>query len=264
MELKSHALFLFPPKPHERKNSMLPQTDLDKIKEKAKLFLMFDLTPVENYPFIVKHPFTDSGFTLDKSTDKLVNLPQDDDALARWRSQIKEEIDSADNVHRISFMLTNSYRSAFLKFTMEYMDAKDFSEYLADYWISTESPNSDPNFSKQQLVKMFSEADKNHLMTAEKNRPLWMLPETLTVYRGVTSFNAKNIKALSWKLDQDKAEGFAQRFDEDGTVYEAEIDKKHVLALFNGRNEAKVVVNPAYLQNITVSESMANGFTIQM
>ena len=39
---------------------MLPKTDLSKIKEKAKLFLMFDLQPVENYPFIVKHSFLDS------------------------------------------------------------------------------------------------------------------------------------------------------------------------------------------------------------
>ena len=67
-----------------------------------------------------------------------------------------------------------------------------------------------------------------------------MLPETLTVYRGVTSHNSRNIKALSWTLDRDKAEWFAHRFDENGTVYEAEIDKKYVLAFFASRNEAEV------------------------
>ena len=57
---------------------MLPQTDLNKIKAKAKLFLTFDLQPVENFPFIVKHPFTDSNYTLDQSTGTLVNLLEDD------------------------------------------------------------------------------------------------------------------------------------------------------------------------------------------
>ena len=112
---------------------MLPQTDLNQIKAKAKLFLMFDLQPVVNFPFIVKHPFTDSNYTLDQSTGTLVNLLEDDAALDRWRTQITKQIESADNVHRLSMMLTKSYRSAFLKYTMEYMDVKDFSEYLSDY-----------------------------------------------------------------------------------------------------------------------------------
>ncbi len=243
---------------------MLPKTDLNQIKAKAKLFLMFDLQPVENYPFIVKHPFTDSNYTVDQKTVTLVNLLENEAALERWRAQIAKQIESADNVHRLSMMLTKSYRSAFLKYTMEYMDVMDFSEYLADYWVSTESPNSDPNFSKKQLVRMFAQADKRYLMTAEEYKQYLLLPETLTVYRGVTSHNSRNIKALSWTLDRDKAEWFAHRFDENGTVYEAEIDKDHVLAFFTSRNEAEVVVNPAYLQNITESENMDNGFTIQM
>ena len=243
---------------------MLPETDLNQIKAIAKLFLKFDLQPIENSPFIVKHPFTDSNYTVDQKTGTLVNLLEDDTALERWRTQIAKQIELSDNVHRLSMMLTKSYRSAFLKYTMEYMDVKDFSEYLADYWVSTESPNSDPNFSKKQLVRMFAQADKRYLMTAEEYKKYFLLPETLTVYRGVTSYNARNIIALSWTLDRDKAEWFAHRFGENGTIYEAEIDKKYVLAFFISRNESEVVVNPAHLQNITQAENMENGFTIQM
>ena len=243
---------------------MLPETDLNQIKAIAKLFLKLDLEPFENYPFIVNHPFTDSNYTIDQETEKLINLLEDDEALNRWRSQVKDQIESAENVHQISMMITKFYRSAFLKYTMEYMDVKDFSEYLADYWVSTESPNSDPNFSKKQLVRLFSQADKQYLMTAEEYKQYRLLPETLTIYRGVTSHNSRNIKALSWTMDRDKAEWFAHRFGEDGTVYEAEINKKYVLAFFMSRNETEVVVNPAYLQNITESVNMENGFSIQM
>ena len=72
------------------------------------------------------------------------------------------------------------------------------------------------------------------------------LEDPVTVYRGVTSYNAKNIKALSWTLDRDTAEWFAHRFGEEGTVYEAQISKEHILAFFNGRNESEVVVDPKY------------------
>ena len=46
----------------------------------------------------------------------------------------------------------------------------------------------------------------------------------MVCYRGVTTFNAKNVKALSWTLDRSVVEWFASRFDEDGTVYQAQIN----------------------------------------
>ena len=59
--------------------------------------------------------------------------------------------------------------------------------------------------------------------------------------------NAKNIKALSWTLDKDTAEWFAHRFGENGTVYEAQIQKKYIYAFFNSRNESEVIVDPKHL-----------------
>ena len=59
--------------------------------------------------------------------------------------------------------------------------------------------------------------------------------------------NAKNIKALSWTLDRDTAEWFAHRFGENGTVYEAQIQKKYIYAFFNSRNEPEVIVDPKHL-----------------
>lgn len=41
------------------------------------------------------------------------------------------------------------------------------------------------------------------------------------VYRGVTSYNAENVEALSWTLNREAAEWFAHRRGENGAVYEA-------------------------------------------
>ena len=50
----------------------------------------------------------------------------------------------------------------------------------------------------------------------------------------------------------------------DGTVYQAQIDKSHIYAYFDGRNESEVIVDPKYLMDITDTESMDNSFDITM
>ena len=67
----------------------------------------------------------------------------------------------------------------------------------------------------------------------------------------MTSYNAGKVKALSWTLDQKVAQWFANRFGENGTVYEAEISKQHILSLFKGRNEWEVIVEPDHLLQLS-------------
>ena len=60
-------------------------------------------------------------------------------------------------------------------------------------------------------------------------------------------------------LDRDTAEWFAHRFGEDGTVYEAQIAKAHILAVFLGRTEWEVVVDPKYLEQVQESSAQDMG-----
>lgn len=124
---------------------------------------------------------------------------------------------------------------------------------LAHAWILEECPNQDRNVSKRELLALFHSVPPELLMDEEEYAVYQSLEDSVTVYRGVTSYNAKNIKALSWTLDRDTAEWFAHRFGEEGTVYEAQISKEHILAFFNGRNESEVVVDPKYLEQIMES-----------
>ena len=111
---------------------------------------------------------------------------------------------------------------------------------------------------------MFKSADPKALMEDDEYEQLQELDDTLTVYRGVTSYNADNVKALSWTLNKEKAEWFAHRFNDDGAVYEAQIDKKHIFAIFNGRNESEVVLDPQYLTDITEDQDMTSDFSLSM
>lgn len=76
--------------------------------------------------------------------------------------------------------------------------------------------------------------------------------------------NSDNLLALSWTLDYETADWFARRFDEDGTVYKAQIDKEHIFALFNGRDESEVVLDPKYLKDITQAQEPTQGQELSM
>lgn len=104
-------------------------------------------------------------------------------------------------------------------------------------------------------MSLFKSANPDMLMTEEKLEVFNSLDDEITIYRGVTSYNADNEKALSWTLDYDKAERFAKRFGEAGIVYEAQIEEAHILAYFNRKNESEIIVDPEYLLAIEETQT---------
>ena len=124
--------------------------------------------------------------------------------------------------------------------------------------------NRDAEVSHTQLTEIFRHSDPAALMDEAEQAQLAELDDTVTVYRGVTTINSDNLLALSWTLDYETADWFARRFDEDGTVYKAQIDKEHIFALFNGRNESEVVLDPKYLKDITQAQEPTQGQELSM
>lgn len=225
---------------------------------------MFDPETTEFSPLVVKHPFTDSGIVGIRAPDgeyAIGNIMENPEDLHTWRKQVSRQIDSADSVMQIAYMLTNSYSIGFLKYVQSYLDKTDFSQLLGYLWVCTEAPNSDPNLSKIQMLNLFRKADPAVLMEEAELQRFRQLEDVVTVYRGVTSHNADNVLALSWTLDRDKAQWFAHRFGENGTVYEAQITKQHIYAFLNSRGESEVIVDPRGLQDITESQDEGMALT---
>lgn len=243
---------------------MREQTNLNGVKSVAKALLMLDIHLTDYSPVIVQHPFTSSGMVAAPTENGLamLDITQGDENLNAWRGLMVKQIDQAKNAYHIYMMLNKPYALSFLSLAEPHLSQKDFSEILADAWIRSENPNMDKNFVKKNLVDMFKKADKSILMDGEEKEQFDSFEDTVTIYRGVTSFNAKNIKALSWTTDYQTAEWFAHRFGEDGTVYQAQIGKEHILAFFNGRNESEVIVDPKHLTNINEAQDMSNGMTM--
>lgn len=244
---------------------MRKQTNLAKVKQTARSLLFTDIHETEFSPVIVSHPFTDSGFVASPNADGeigLLNITESDADQRRWREYMGKLIDGAKSAYEIYMMITKPYGLTFLKYTAQDLSREDMSQILASAWTRSEAPHQDVNVTVNQLLRMFKQADPTCLMEQDEYIQFKTLDDTVTVYRGVTSHNAKSVKALSWSLNQETAEWFAHRFGENGTVYEAQIDKKHIYAYFGGRNESEVIVDPSYLTNITEVQDMSSDFLL--
>lgn len=219
---------------------MRKNTDLEKVKEVAFLFVEFDFEQNKSYPFIVKHPFVDSTHVV-SNDGKLLDLSVPADASV-YRTQLKSRIESITSYASFSSIVVKSYRSAFLKHTQQYINEKDLAEYLKTLWISTDTVNVDVNISKTQYVNLFKKCKKEDLMDEDELKYYNNLPEKITVYRGVNKITNHPPKALSWTLDYDIANWFSERFSKgNGIVYKTIIKKEDVLAYFS--NEKELVID---------------------
>lgn len=244
---------------------MKKETDLNQIKSMARAFLYLDFQETKFSPMIIKHPFTDSGYVCLPHNEFIqpINILEDKEALERWQEFMKERINECNSVFQVYMLITKPYKFAFIRYAEKSMSKDDLSKILADAWVTTEEPNLDPNLSKTKLLSLFKLANPEVLMNDEELKVFNELEDTVTIYRGVISYNADNVKALSWTLDYDKAEWFANRFNEEnGTVYEAQIERLHILAYFDRRNESEIIVDPKYLIDIEEAQSQGSGMSM--
>ena len=231
----------------------MPQTtDINKLKIIALTLLDESIELTEFSPAIVHHPFTTSGIVSFKEDGKLIlcDIIADKAAQERWRDEMRRHITDAKDVNTLLYLLQPQYGVLFLKLAEPFVSASDLGEALAMAWTSQENPNSDTNVQKDEIVSLFEKANKRTLMDSDERRVYNELPDVVEVYRGVTSYNKRNIRALSWTLDYGVAEWFSTRFDESGSVYRATVAKEHVFAVFLGRDEKEVIVDPRYLENV--------------
>lgn len=216
--------------------------------EKYLLRVRVGTTPYS--PVIVQHPFTSTGVTFIPDTNEMIIITASDANLTKWQDYMDTRINKANNVYTIYSMLNKPYALTFIKYVRNALADNEMAELLADAWVNSECPNMDVDVSKPELVEMFTQADKQYLMNEKERKLLAQLSDRVTVYRGVTSNNAKNVRALSWTTNKEKAKWFAHRFQENGTVYSAQISKTQILAVFSSRGESEIVLNPKGLMQL--------------
>ena len=88
------------------------------------------------------------------------------------------------------------------------------------------------------------------MMNEGEREILEEMSEEITVYRG--SKEDEYYNALSWTTNIYVARKFAHRFNDDGTIFSAKINKTDILAYFEAEEE--VVVNYKRIKDVEIIE----------
>ena len=135
------------------------------------------------------------------------------------------------------------------RFVSPYLSDEDYGTMLKECWIMEDNPNQDKNVPIKMAIELFRRAKKDCIMDKEEQEYYDNLPETLTLYRGVSE--GRERLGLSWTDNYDVAVWYQKRFKEwgrDGVVLKAEVKKEDVLAYFKHDNE--LLVDVTQLRNI--------------
>jgi hypothetical protein len=218
---------------------MKEETDIVIIRELAKKLAYFDIKLDEDFSFMVIHPYIDNPYV--QSDGALRNILENQKAYENFLKDITSRIDRITQYKEFVHLITKPYRSAFLSYTKDYIDKFDLAYYLKYLWVNTDYVNIDIHISREEYVGLFKSADCNSLMNERELNIYHNLPQTLTVYRGINSFDNHPIEGMSWTPDLEIATWFKNRFKQGkGAVYQATVYKKDILAYFEKEKETVV------------------------
>lgn len=236
------------------------ETDLNKVKEIAIVFLHLTPTMDETFPFFVVHPFFENSINMipnknNNNVPQMFDIFKEPEKYNTLLMYMEHRIKSCKDVHSIFFMFRKSYRLIFFKYTKQYLSEKDFAEMLKFCWTTCESPMNDANVTKKEIVCWFTDANKNFLMSKEEKKIHKSLPQMVEIYRGTRSAAYK--LGVSWTLNRETAEWFAKRFsnsNDECHLYSYRIDRRDVLCYINERNEQEIIINCNKLKKYRAQE----------
>ena len=122
----------------------------------------------------------------------------------------------------------------------KHLSQQEYANVVKEWYISTEFVHTDLQKWKDTFNSI---TNKNLLMTYDELNFFNNLPEKITIYRG--SYSRFGI---SWTLNKDTAEWFANRFKPVNTpetvntqVFKQEVYRDNCVAYFNDRDEDEII-----------------------
>ncbi len=232
-------------------------TDIEKIKSIALALLYLPYKVVKNDSFLfLHHPIIRDVHQVlvdENGNREIINVLEKDN----WEkiiNQFKKLIMKVEKIEDFYMIFNKPYFGVFFKYINQYLSIEDYNNFLKYLWVYMEYPNNDKNVSKKEFIEYFKKIDKNIFMNKEEIDIYNNLPDEIVVYRGVKPNST--YKALSWTLNLDTATWFADRFEKDGKVYKATINKKYVFTYIGERNEFEVVLDYRKLKNIEIKDDI--------
>jgi hypothetical protein len=156
------------------------------------------------------------------------------------RNEQGELVRTVENMEKLFFSIERSHYVTYLIDHFSFI-IDNCPELIGEIWIDSEFTYQNLFFWKD-VFKIIR--DRNIcIMDSEDMRVFQTLPNMVKIYRG-----SLYDKGFSWTLSKERAEWFRDRFDEkDSKVFEKTIQKKDIIAYFNGREEQEII----FLNDVT-------------
>jgi hypothetical protein len=137
-------------------------------------------------------------------------------------------------------------------------DDEEYWLLLRDVWIDSENIWQWGTKNLRALLEADRPGRAEGLMDEMERANIAQMTQEVTIYRGYVGGRGTQ-KGWSWTLNPRKAEWFAQRISGSGdtmAVATATINKDDIIALFHGRQEAEVIIDPRRLRRIKVTRTV--------
>jgi hypothetical protein len=132
----------------------------------------------------------------------------------------------------------NPYRFNAFQEVQEHFQDEQYWEFLSEIWTLSENIWQNRNGWIQLLTS--PRPGRQAFMTKEERAVYAKLPDVVRCYRGYMPF--KNMNGISFTLSKEKAEWFANRWQNKGKVLILNVPKKKVFAYLAGRNEQELII----------------------
>ena len=160
-----------------------------------------------------------------------------DQAPAAATKSISSRVARLDRAARISVLIA----------VLEEADAEHFWSIFLLWWSDFEFPHSWEGLP-DRLRDLHAVRPAYRFLPAADQAFFDNLPNQIIVHRGAS---ANFPPGISWTTDEAKAVFFARRFaGVDATVFSGTICKRHVWAVFTGRNESEILCDPVKFGSI--------------
>jgi len=150
------------------------------------------------------------------------------------RDQKGELVRTVENMEKLFFSIERSHYVTYLAQYFRFIVHNCFKVF-GEIWIDSEGIHN--NLYVWKRCFKYIKDNKIIIMDDEDKKIYDNLPDEVTIYRGSVYEDG-----ISWTLSKEKAEWFRDRFDEkDSKVFEKTIQKKDIIAYFNGRDEQEII-----------------------
>lgn len=223
---------------------------LKAIKKLSIQFIYTKPEPIKDSGFCI-HPYISHSVITLPDTNEPFNIFQDIEKYHLWQELFAEDIRQRKNIYSTACLIKTYYKPIFFESIKKYLSEKEFAEILIDYWAACGIINA----PKTKFISWFQEANKLYLMNKREQEKFNVLPEKVTIYRGVN--NPEYKYGFSWTLDERISYWFANRYEnKESYVYECIVDKKDFICYFEIRNKKEVIINPEILREYKIKNNM--------